>query len=170
VRVTLVLSIFFAGNAFAAGDERSVDPSRFDFANTPVFHSMLDRAEKLPSSATGHVVENHMEAQGATLSASGKARIAMWTSSPNLPKAEVLAAAPPRAPSNADLVIEEIVPQAEPSETITAKTVRFASIDGKTHRRQVSRLKRTAPNPSGVDDQAEPSWFQVMFDTLFQGD
>jgi len=94
----------------------------------------------------------------------------MWTSSPNLPKAEVLAAAPPRTPSNADLVIEEIVPQAEPSETITAKTVRFASIDGKTHRRQVSRLKRTAPNPSGVDDQAEPSWFQVMFDTLFQGD
>ena len=170
MRVTLVLSIFFAGNAFAASDERSIDPSRFDFANTAVFRSMLDRAEKLPSSATGHVVENHMEAQGATLSGSGKARIAMWTSSPNLPKAEVLAAAPPRAPSNADLVIEEIVPHAGPSETITARTVRSASIDDKTHRRQVSRLKRTTPNPSVVDDQAEPSWFQVMFDALFQGD
>ena len=168
MRVTLVLSIFFAGNAFAAGDERSVDPSRFDFTNTAVFRSILDKVERLPSSATGHVVKNHMEV--ATFSGSGKARIAMWTSSPNLPKAEVLAAAPPRTPSKADLVIEEIVPQAKPSETITAKTVRYASIDGKTHRRQVSRLKRTTPNPSGVDDQAEPSWFQVMFDTLFQGD
>jgi hypothetical protein len=73
-----------------------------------------------------------MQAQGATLSGSGKARIAMWTSSPNLPKAEVFAAAPPCAPSNADLVIEEIVPQAGPNETITARTVRFASIDDKT--------------------------------------
>lgn len=57
MRVTLVLSIFFAGNAFAAGDERSVDPSRFDFANTAVFRSILYKVERLPSSATGHVVQ-----------------------------------------------------------------------------------------------------------------
>ena len=169
MRVTLVLSIFFAGSAFATSDGRSIDPSRLDFANTAAFHSMLNRGERLPSSATGHIAENQMEAQRAILSGSGKARIAMWTSSPNLPKAEVLAAAPPRAPFNADLVIEEIVPQAGLSETITAKTVRYVSIDDKPHRRKVPR-KRTTPNPSVVDDQDEPSWFQVMFDTLFQGE
>jgi hypothetical protein len=169
VRVTPILFVFFAANAFATSGGRSDVLGRLDFANTAVFHSMLERSERLSSSATGHTADNRAEAQSTALSASGKARIAMWTSS-NLSKAEVLAAAPPRVPSNAELVIEEIVPKAAPSEIIIARTVRYASIDDKPDRRQASRLKRTTPNSSVVNGQAEPSWFQVMFDALFQGD
>ena len=174
MRVTPILFMFFAGNAFAASEGRSIDPSRLDFANTAAFRSMLERAERPPSSATGHVADNRMEAQSTTPSASGKARIAMWTSSPNVHEAEVLVAIPPRAPSNAELVIEEIVPQTAPSEAMTARTVRYASIDDNLHRRHVSRHKRrqplSTPNPSAVDDQAEPSLLQKIFGALFQGD
>ena len=109
MRATPLVFIFFAGNAFATSDGRSIDPSRLDFANTAAFRSMLERIEPLPSSTMG-IAENRTEAQSTTLSASGKARIAMWTSSPNVPEAEVLVAVPPRAPSNAELVLEEIVP------------------------------------------------------------
>ena len=175
MRVAPILFMFFAGNAFATSG-RSIDPSRLDFANTAAFRNMLERVERLPSSTTGHIAENRMEAQSTTPSASGKTRIAMWTSSPNLREAEVLVAVPPRAPSNAELVIEEIVPQAAPSEAITARTVRYASIDDNSHRDHLSRHKRlrrhplSTPNPPVVDDQTEPSLLQKIFGALLQGD
>lgn len=172
MRVTPVLFMLFAGNAFATSDGRSIDPSRLDFANPAAFRSMLEKIEPL-SSSTG-IAENQMEGQSATPSASGKTRIAMWTPSPDLPNAEVLVAVPPRAPSNAELVIEEIVPQAAPSEAITTKTVRYVSIDDNPHRRHVSGHKRrqplSTPRPSAIDDQAEPSLLQKIFGALFQGD
>ena len=174
MRVTPILFMLFAANAFAASDGRSNDSSRLDFANTAAFRSMLERVERLPSSAAGRVAGNRMEAQSTTPSASGRARIAMWTSSPNLREAEVLVAVPPRAPSNAELVIEEIAPQAAPSEAMTARTVRYASIVDNPHRRHLSGHKRrrplSAPNPSAVDDQAEPSLLQKIFGALLQGD
>ncbi len=166
--------MFFAGNAFATSG-RSIDCSRLDFANTAAFRSMLERVERLPSS-TMSIAENRMEAQSTTPSASGKARIAMWTSSPHLREAEVLVAVPPRAPANAELVIEEIVPQAAPSEAITARMVRYASIDDNSHRDHLSRHKRlkrhplSTPNPSVDDDQTEPSLLQKIFGALLQGD
>ena len=173
MRVTPLVFIFFAGNAFATSDGRSIDPSRLDFANTATFRSMFERVEPLPSSTMG-IPENRTEAQSTTLSASGKARIAMWTTSINVPEAEVLVAVPPRAPSNAELVLDEIVPQAAPSEAMTARTVRYASIDDNPHRRHVLRHKRrqpvSTPYPSAVDDQAEPSLLQKIFGALFQGD
>ena len=172
MRVTPVLFMLFAGNAFATSDGRSIDPTRLDFANPAAFRSMLEKIEPL-SSSTG-IAENQMEGQSATPSASGKTRIAMWTPSPDLPNAEVLVAVPPRAPSNAELVIEEIVPQAAPSEAITTKTVRYVSIDDNPHRRHVSGHKRreplSTPRPSAIDDQAEPSLLQKIFGALFQGD
>jgi hypothetical protein len=167
VRVSPILVVFFAGNAFAASDGRGNNPSRLDFANTAALRSMLEREEPLPSPATGHVAENGMEAESTALSASGKVRIAMWTSSPNLREAEVLVAVPPSTPSNAELVLEEIVLEAAPSEAITARTVRYASIDDNPHR-QASRHKRrqprsTTPNRSADDEQAKPSLLQMIF-------
>lgn len=68
------------------------------------------------------------------------------------------------------------MPQALPSEAMTATTIRNASIDDGSQRRRVSkhrgskRQSRSMPNPSVVDDQAEPSLLQKIFGALFQGD
>lgn len=174
MRVTPILFMPFAANAFAAGDGRSIDPHRLDFAKTAAFRSLLETVEGRPLSTTGHVAETPIEGQSATLSALGKFRIAMWTSSPNLPKVEALVAVPPHAPSNAELAIQELVPQTAPSEAITARTIRYASIDDKPHRRQVPRRKRrrplSTPKPLAVDDQTGPSLLKKIFGVLFPGD
>jgi len=145
MRVTPIVFAVFTGNAFAASDGRSDDPSRLDFANTAAFRSMLEKPS--PSSVTGQT-------------------------SPNRREAEVLVAVPPRTPSNADLVLEESVPQKAPSEAIPARIVHYASIDDNPPHpasRHKRRQRLSMPNPS-VGDQAKPSLLQKIFGAVFQGD
>jgi hypothetical protein len=117
-----------------------------DFANTPAFHSVFEN----------HVA-SALEGQGAS-GVSAKMRIAMWTSSSVLPsRTETLVAVPPSAVPRVQAL--------EPSERITAKTVRSAYLEESAPTYQLAkrkRFKRAVLEPSDIEDEGPSSFLEYQ--------
>jgi len=135
VRKSILLGCLFAGSAFAASEGGSI--GRMDFADTPAFHSVFEIRVPQP-------VEARREASVST-----KMRIAMWASGSALPAQPetLLALQPPALPK---------VQTLQPSEIITAKTIRSAYLEesGPTHQSVKRRrfIRRAYVEPSEVED------------------
>ena len=145
MRISALFFLFFAEAAWAANEGGST--GRMDFANTPAFHS---------------VFENHVtsaaEGQGAS-GVSAKMRIAMWTSSSVLPsRTETLLAVPPSAVPRVQAL--------EPSERITAKTVRSAYLEESAPTHQLAKRKRfkrrAVLEPSDIEDEGPSSLLEYQ--------
>jgi hypothetical protein len=121
VRISALFFLFFAEAAWAASEGGST--GRMDFANTPAFHSVFENR-----------VASALEGQGAS-GVSAKMRIAMWTSSSVLPsRTETLVAVPTSAIPRVQAL--------EPSERITAKTVRSNYLEESVPTHQLAKRKR----------------------------
>jgi hypothetical protein len=135
VRISVLFVLLFARAAFAANEGGSI--GRLDFGDTPEFHSVFDRRVPPPS------------APQRVSGVSAKVRIAMWASGSTLPsRPETLDAIQPSALAGAHAL--------QPSETITAKTVRSASIEESplTHQSvKRERYKRRVFLPETDEDQ-----------------
>jgi len=108
VRISVLFACLFAESAFAAGEDGSI--GRMDFADTPGFHSVLENRVPQP-------IEAHRRS-----SVSAKIRMAMWASGSTLPA----------QPESLVAIQSSGLPKVQalqPSETITAKTVRSASLE-----------------------------------------
>ena len=144
MRISALFFLFFAQAAWGANEGGST--GRMDFANTPAFHSVFE----------SHVVQA-LEGQSAS-GVSAKMRIAMWTSSSVLPsRTEALVAAPPSAVPSVQAL--------EPSERITAKTVRLAYLEESAPPHQLAkgkRFKRAVLEPSDIEDEGPSSFLEYQ--------
>jgi hypothetical protein len=127
--------LVFARAALAANEGGSI--GRMDFGDTPAFHSMFE--SRVPSPPAPQKVSG----------VSAKMRIAMWASGSTLPsRPETLVAIPPSALAGIHAL--------QPSETITAKTVRSASLEESsppTHQSvKPERFKRRVVLPETDED------------------
>ena len=154
MRIIATFLLFFAGDALAAGDGAST--GRLDFANTPAFHSVFDtRVPWADTARTG-------EAQ-STPGISSKMRIAMWTTSSELPsRTETLTGIPP-SPLPRGQALQEIMPE-PPKERITTKTLRTASLEESPPTRyrvpKRTRIERQMVIDSPDTDDDAPSAYQ----------
>ena len=161
MRVTAMFLLFLAGDALAAGDGAST--GRLDFANTPAFHSVFDN--RVPWAGTA--------AQSAS-GISAKMRIAMWTTSSELPsRTEILVALPPSALPRVQ-ALKEIVPESAPRERITAKMVRSAHLEENPPTRdQLTKRKRfkrrVLSSALDIDDDGPSSFLQYQRRALSNG-
>ena len=141
MRISALFFLVFAEAAWAANEGGST--GRMDFANTSAFHSVFEN----------HVASALAEGQGAS-GVSAKMRIAMWTSSSVLPsRTEALVAVPPSAIPKVQAL--------EPSERITAKTVRLAYLEESAPPHQLAkgkRFKRAVLEPSDIEDEGPSSF------------
>jgi hypothetical protein len=124
----------FAEAAFAANEGGSI--GRLDFADTPAFHSVFE--SRTPGSQSRPGISAQM-------------RIAMWTSGSTLPpQPETLVAIQPSALPGVQAL--------QPSETITAKSVRSAYLEESLPTHQLAKRKRFKRrvflDPSEVEDDA----------------
>ena len=145
MRVTAMSFLFFAEAAWAANEGGSIE--RMEFANTPAFHSVFEDP-----------VASGLEGQGAS-GVSAKMRIAMWTSSSVLPsRTEALVAVPPSAIPR--------VRALEPSERITAKTVRSAYLEESAPTHHLAKRKRSKRRavlePSDIEDEGPSSLLEYQ--------
>jgi hypothetical protein len=142
VRISALFFLFFAEAAWAASEGGST--GRMDFANTPAFHSVFEN----------HVA-SALEGQGAS-GVSAKMRIAVWTSSSVLPsRTETLVAVPPSAVPRVHAL--------EPSERITAKTVRSPYLEESAHQlAKRKRFKRAVLEPLDIEEEGPSSFLEYQ--------
>jgi hypothetical protein len=145
VRISVLLFLVFAEAAWAANEVGST--GRMDFANTPAFHSVFE-----------NYVASALEGQGAS-GVSAKMRIAMWTSSSVLPsRTETLVAVPPSAIPRVQTL--------EPSERITAETVRSTYLEASVSPHQPGKHKRfkrrAVLEPSNIESEGPSSFLEYQ--------
>jgi hypothetical protein len=161
VRIAALFFLAFVGDALAA-NEGSRGPSRLDFANTPAFQSVFDN--RVPWTGTANTTEARSEPR-----ISAKLRIAMWASQSAPPyRAEVLRAL---RPSVIPIVpIQEIAPVGAPTDTVTARTMRSAGLEGSSRTPHVLRAKRSNRPPPDIEYEEEPSFLGMIFGALLPGE
>jgi len=164
VRITTLFLLVFAGDAaLAASEGGSIGLSRLDFATTPAFQSVFDN--NVPWTGTANTTQARSEPR-----ISAKLRIAIWTSqSAPIYRAEVLRALRPSAIPT--VPIKEIAPVGAPTDTVTARTVRSAALEGSSRTPHVLKGKRLNRRPPpDIEYEEEPSFLGVIFGALLTGE